>query len=96
MGLALKDFVIRPIFCCLEFSTISVCLWAAGGKIEKEVKFQSSQVSGLNRTLSEGRHKPGERSVTPASTLSFKTENLCMQGLEGTLVVIIPKHENEI
>lgn len=64
--------------CCLEFSTILVCLWAAGGKIGKEVKFQSSQISGLNRTLTEGCQKPGERSVTRASMLSFETENLCV------------------
>lgn len=41
VGEASKDLVIRPAFCCLELSTILVCLWAAGGKIGKEVKFKS-------------------------------------------------------
>lgn len=67
VGMDPKDFVIRPAFCCLEFSTILVCLWAAGGKIEKEVKLQISQVSRLNRTLTEGGQKPGQSSVTLAS-----------------------------
>lgn len=67
VGMAPKDFVIRPVFCCLEFSTRLVCLWVAGGKIEKEVKLQISQVSWLNRTFTEGGQKPGQNSVTLAS-----------------------------
>ena len=45
VGVAPKDFAIKPVFCCLEFSTIWVFLWAAGGETGKEVKFQISQIS---------------------------------------------------
>lgn len=74
VGLALKDFVISSVFADWNFPQY----WFVCGKIGKEVKFQSSQISGLNRTLTEGCQKPGERSVTPAFMLSFKTENLCI------------------
>lgn len=71
VGVASKDFVIRPVFCCLEFSTILVCLWAAGGKIGKEVKLQISQVSWLNRTLTV--QNPGQSSVTLATMFAILT-----------------------
>lgn len=51
MGMAPKDFFIKPVFCCLKFFTIWFCLWAAAGKTGKEVQFQSSQISWLEQDL---------------------------------------------
>lgn len=45
VGVAPKDSAIIPVFCCLEFSTMWVFLWAAGGETGKEMKFQIPQTS---------------------------------------------------
>lgn len=71
VGVASKDLVIRPACCCLELSTMLVCLWAAGDKSGKEGKIQISQVSLLTRTLAEGRQKPGQGSVALASMFAI-------------------------
>lgn len=51
VGMAPKDFFIKPVFCCLEIFRIWVCLWAAAGKTGKEVQFQGSQISWLEQDL---------------------------------------------
>ena len=76
VGMVPKDFVIRPVFCRLEFSTIWICLWAAGGKIREEVKFQISQLPWPDRTLTEGCQKPGQSEpglhVCPLKWITFR------------------------
>lgn len=51
VGMAPKNVFIKPVFCCLKFFTIWVCLCVAAGKTGKEVQFQSSQISWLEQDL---------------------------------------------
>lgn len=48
VGMTPGEFIIKPIYCRLEFSTVPICLWPDGGKNGKEKKFQSSQTPWLN------------------------------------------------
>ena len=62
----LKDFVITPVFCCLEVSTLQVYLWVTGGKSGNKVNFKAPRSLG-----STGPHWGSPKTCLELSNAAF-------------------------